>query len=200
MEDRVITVRRISADQAPWLRTVRLAALTDSPSAFGSSLDRELAFADEEWHRRALASSSGDERLTLLAWDGDEVVGIVSGLREPARPETVDLVSMWTRPSVRRSGVGIALVRGVLEWARSTGAARVELWVVQGNTPARRLYARLGFEVTTHHPPRPDDPCAQEVRMVHHLGSPHASTAAMDDLVVDAAAPSCVRPSSRDRR
>lgn len=159
-------VRRITPDQASALRAVRLAALADSPAAFGSTLDRELAFTDDEWRQRATASASGDERLTLLAWEGEEVVGVVGGFRTSAPPDVVDLVSMWTRPSTRRSGVGVALVQGVVDWARSTGAARLELWVVRGNEPAQRLYERMGFHVTDEHQPHPNDPCAQEVRMV----------------------------------
>ena len=163
------TVRRITAGDAAVLRAVRLAALADSPSAFGSSLDRELAFTDDEWLARASASAQGDDRLTLLAWEGDEVVGIVGGLRAAEHPDVVDLVSMWTRPPVRRSGVGAALVQGVLDWARAIGAARVELWVVRGNEPAQRLYERLGFAVTDRYQPHPDDPCAEEVRMALDL-------------------------------
>lgn len=165
-------VRRIAPDEAAALRAVRLAALADSPAVFGSTLDRELAFTDDEWHQRATASASGDERLTLLAWEGDEVVGVVGGFRTPEHPEVVDLVSMWTRPSTRRSGVGVALVQGVLDWARSVGAERVELWVVRGNEPAQRLYERMGFHVTDAHQPHPNDPCAQEVRMVLVLTRP----------------------------
>ena len=159
-------VRRVTADQASALRGVRLAALTDAPTAFGSTLDRELAFTDDEWQQRARSSASGDERITLLAWEGDEVVGVVGAFRTEEHPQVVDLVSMWTRPSVRRSGIGVALVQGVVDWARTFGAERIELWVVRGNEPAQRLYERMGFHVTDDHQPHPNDPCAQEVRMV----------------------------------
>lgn len=161
------TVRRITADEFPALRAVRIAALTDSPAAFGSTLERELAFTDDMWRERASASSAGDARLTLLAWERDEVVGVIGAFRTAAEAPVVELVSMWTRPEVRRSGVAVALVQGVVDWAQSLAdVARVELWVVRGNEPAQRLYERMGFHVTDDVQPSPNDPCAQEIRMV----------------------------------
>ena len=162
----MITVRRITSDEAPVLRAIRLAALTDTPAAFGSTLERELAFDDAEWLGRAAIGSAGDERCTFLAWhDDSRVVGIAGGFVS-LEGEAVDLVSMWTDPSVRRSGTGRRLVDAVVDWARAGGANRVELWVTRGNDPAQRLYESMGFVVTGNHQPLPSDPCRDEIRMV----------------------------------
>lgn len=180
----MITIRRISADQAPVLRTVRLAALADTPDAFSSTLERELAFDDSEWGTRATLAAAGHERCTFFAWHDDgRVVGIVGGYRhhpaarasdgsvegagEAASDEAVvDLVSMWTDPSVRRSGTGRRLIDAVVDWARTAAVSRVELWVMRGNDPAQRLYESAGFVVTGDHQPFPSDPCRDEIRMV----------------------------------
>jgi GNAT superfamily N-acetyltransferase len=45
----------------------------------------------------------------------------------------------------RRNGHGTALAISMLRWAQERGAAHAYLQVVQGNTPARALYAKLGF-------------------------------------------------------
>lgn len=162
----MITVRRIAPNEATVLRAVRLAALADTPAAFGSTLERELAFDDTEWLDRATNSSTGDDRCTFLAWHDDgRVVGIVGGYVEPD-DATVDLVSMWTDPSVRRSGTGRRLIDAVVDWARAAGATRVELWVTRGNDPAQLLYESMGFVVTGDHQPLPSDPCRDEIRMV----------------------------------
>lgn len=168
----MIDVRRITPDEAQVLRAVRLAALADTPAAFGSTLDRELAFDDADWSNRAVAGSVGDERCTFLAWHTDGwVVGIVGGYRlgptEGApTSRAVDLVSMWTDPSVRRAGIGRRLIDAVVEWARTAGADRVELWVTRGNDPAQHLYESMGFTATGDHQPLPSDPCKDEIRMV----------------------------------
>lgn len=156
------TVERIRPDEWALLRSVRLAALTDSPAAFGSTLERELAFGDAEWQSRAAASAAGGERATFLARSGDEVVGIVGGFVEG---DAIELVSMWVAPSARGTGLGRALVHRVVDWAGEVRAECVDLWVVRGNGPAQTLYERMGFAVTDDHQPLPSDPCKDEIRM-----------------------------------
>ncbi len=48
----VVEVRRIGADEWSAFREVRLAALAESPAAFGSTLEREIAFDDDVWQER----------------------------------------------------------------------------------------------------------------------------------------------------
>lgn len=160
-----ITVRRIRPDEARTLKRTRLALLADSPSAFGSTLERELAFPDEVWAERATGSSAGVHRATFLAFDGDTVVGIVGALRAPVASDTIELVSMWITPAARRSGLGRLLVDTVLAWAGDAGARSIELWVTRGNDAALHLYESTGFAVTGDHQPLPSDPCRDEIRM-----------------------------------
>ena len=162
-----IDVRRIAADEWPSFKSVRLAALAESPAAFGSTLEREVAFGDDVWQERARVAAAADERSLFLAWSDGEPVGIVGGMRDDRGH--VELVAMWVSPSVRGQSVGQRLVSAVLEFARAVGASRVELWVVRGNDPAQRLYETMGFTVTGDHQPLPHDPCKDEIRMVHLL-------------------------------
>lgn len=159
----MITVRRVRADEVEAYKRVRLAALADSPSAFGSTYEREVVLTDDEWAARVAGSCTGDARATFLALDGDEVVGLVGGYRDFG--DVTELISMWTDPRARRSGAGRALVNAVLDHARATGASAVELWVTTGNDPAQRLYESMGFEITGDVKPHPNDPCANETRM-----------------------------------
>ncbi|MEE8167030.1 MAG: GNAT family N-acetyltransferase, partial [Myxococcota bacterium] len=72
--------------------------------------------------------------------------------------DTAWLISMWVAPEARGAGVGEALIDAVVDWARSTGTARLLLDVGDDNGPARALYTRKGFaarsEVSTLPPPR----------------------------------------------
>ncbi|HEX4902363.1 MAG TPA: GNAT family N-acetyltransferase [Acidimicrobiales bacterium] len=45
----------------------------------------------------------------------------------------------------RGAGIGVALMAAAVEWARRTGAHKVELERWPWNEPARRLYERFGF-------------------------------------------------------
>jgi GNAT superfamily N-acetyltransferase len=88
----------------------------------------------------------------------------------------VELVSMWTSAAVRGAGIGRRLVDAVIDWARQTGADRVDLWVTRGNDAAAQLYESIGFEVTGDHQPLPSDPCKDEVRMRLPLRAPDRPT------------------------
>ncbi len=167
----MITIRRIEPQQADVLRAIRLTALADAPAAFGSTLERELGFDEAEWVNRARQSATGDERCTFIAWHDDErIAGIAGGYRvDPADPPVVELVSMWTDPSSRRSGTARMLIDAVVAWATDLGAERLDLWVTGGNEPARLLYEATGFTETGDHQPLPSDPCKDEIRMVRDL-------------------------------
>ncbi|MGW7684063.1 N-acetyltransferase family protein [Kribbella sp. NPDC054772] len=56
-------------------------------------------------------------------------------------------------PEAQGRGVGTTLLRRLVERARESGAAAVELHVLQLNR-ARELYERLGFQVIAEEPPK----------------------------------------------
>jgi GNAT superfamily N-acetyltransferase len=143
----VADIRRIEAEDGDLLRRIRLAALLDTPSAFASLHADEANRARAQWSELAVARATGFEQATFLAQASGEVVGIIGGFR-PDSDSTVELVSMWTAPGARRSGVGADLVRAIMTWARAGGAHSVELWVTEDNAPAVRLYQSLGFVAT----------------------------------------------------
>ena len=161
-----VVVERITPERWQDLRTVRLAALADSPGAFLRTLAEEEAYPDDEWQRRASDRAAGDDGTTFLAAVDGELAGVVGAHRLPHDPTTVELVAMWSDPRHRRAGVGRALVDAVVAWAHGD---RVVLWVMRGNDGARAFYERLGFELTDEIVPLPDDPCREEQRMVLRL-------------------------------
>jgi len=158
-------VRRIRPDEGAALRDVRLAALADTPSAFGSSYARESLLTAEDWADRAWEGSAGSERATFFAIADDGIVGLVGGYRPEPTSSCVELVSLWTHPAARRTGVGRLLVDAVFDWARTCGALAVELWVTRGNAGAENLYRETGFVDAGDCQPLPSDPCREEVRM-----------------------------------
>jgi RimJ/RimL family protein N-acetyltransferase len=143
----VTMIERIRPTDWPVLRDLRLAALNDSPDAFGQSYDDAARQSEAEWRATAQASTSGDRRAWFIgrAEPDGAPVGIVQARRRP--PDDCLLFSMWVAPTARRTGAGSALVNAVEAWGRRWGAARIVLWVIAGNESAMRFYDRIGFRI-----------------------------------------------------
>src|SRR3954463_4983471 len=69
--DSEVIVRRAVAGDEPILRALRLRALTDSPAAFGSTYERELARTTADWQRWLTPGA------TFIVEAGEESKGIV---------------------------------------------------------------------------------------------------------------------------
>ncbi len=166
----MVVVREAGPDEWATLRNVRLAALREAPSAFGSTYAREAPFTEQRWRDRLIRDSS----VTLFGYlagagsagDRAEPAGIAGVLEEHG---VADLVSMWVRPAARGRGVGEALVAAAAGWARARDHGILYLWVTETNAPARRLYERCGFAPTGEWQPLPSDPSLPEIRMSRPL-------------------------------
>lgn len=162
-------VRRIRADEGPRLRALRLKALADAPTAFGSTFAEELARPSGHWDRLAGEEALSSTRARFVAEEHERWYGMAAGFVVPGEPGTVQLVSMWVDPTRRRSGFGAALVEAVVQWGRERGARRLQLWVTDTNQQAKSLYARTGFLETGRAQPLPSHPTLQEVLMIREL-------------------------------
>jgi GNAT superfamily N-acetyltransferase len=146
-----VIVLRLAEDDWRQLREVRLAALAEAPTAFGSSLRREQGFDEDRW--RAWARSAA----MFVAVAGDSPVGMAAGVAGTSGGER-KLVAMWVDPGWRGRDTAARLMSSVIDWAGAEGAERVTLWVAQGNESARRLYERRGFRFTGGRKPLPSNP------------------------------------------
>ena len=145
-------VLRAEPDDWQHVRDVRLAALLDSPDAFGSTHAEESERGEEEW-RAWTTGWSGAADQALFAAEEEGWVGIALGVRWQEEPEAVHLYAMWVDPSSRRRGVGRALVEPIGAWARDLGVGRIVLRVTEGNAAAVALYEGCGFADTGEREP-----------------------------------------------
>ena len=153
---------RVSGDDWAAVRAVRLAALAESPAAFGSSLSREQEYGEDRW--RAWTTSAA----VFLLTEGGEPGGVAASVGG-GPGEARALVSVWVQPAWRGQGRVQLLLERVEEWAREQGARRLELWLTRGNLPARRAYERRGYVGTGRSKPLPSNPELVEDEMVLDL-------------------------------
>jgi len=171
----MVLVRETVIDDWQALRDIRLEALRDAPSAFGSSYEREAAFGEPDWLRRiarggnflAFIPEVRASEVRASEVRASEPAGLIGGYPETA--DIVELVSMYVRPKARGRGVGEALVAAVFAWAQARDAKTVHLWVTESNDPARALYERCGFSPTGERQPLPSDPSLDEIAMARPL-------------------------------
>ena len=164
----MVTIERITRENIELFKEVRLNALSESPSAFGSTYAREVAFTHTEWLAR-LERWNGAQGIGFLALDGGKGCGIAGALLDFEDPARAQLVSMWTAPTHRRHGVGQLLVGAVIDWAKSQKIKTLTLMVVSTNGPAIRFYGQLGFANTGRTDPYPNDPTLVECEMSRKL-------------------------------
>lgn len=141
----IVLVRRLTPDDLQLLRDLRLDALREAPTAFGSTYAREATFSDEEWHRRLTNPNAAQ----LVCEDDLGPAGLVAVIADLEEAGVAQLVGMWVKPEVRGTGAAGSLVRAAIEAATAlAGTKLIRLHVLEENLPARRLYERHGFVAT----------------------------------------------------
>jgi ribosomal protein S18 acetylase RimI-like enzyme len=141
-------IRRIKPADAEALREVRLRALLSDPGSFDSDYERESQLPTEEWVRKATEASAGEQKCVFVVAAPEGFAAMAGAYTPDDRPSVRRLYGMWVAPEVRSSGLGQQLVEAITTWSFDGGADEVQLWVVDDNLAAQRLYRRAGFRTT----------------------------------------------------
>ena len=139
-----VVVRRLRSDDTDLLRSVRLAALEESPDAFGETLEGARA---SDWRARTIAGATFADRAVFIAVSHARPIGMVF-VKCASPPEPAFLGGMWVAPEFRRRGVGRALVHQGLNFLRLAGQTELSLWVTRGHHGVLAFYRALGFRDT----------------------------------------------------
>ncbi|WP_427914446.1 N-acetyltransferase family protein [Ramlibacter sp. MMS24-I3-19] len=138
-------IRRLTPIDASIYQALRLAALKELPTAYGSSYDEEK---DAPMTVVEGILAHRPDRGTFGAFRASQLVGLVSVARE-AQHNTAHKGLVWgmyVRPDQRGQGLGRELLLKAIAHARSMpGLLQVNLAVGATNLPALRLYESVGF-------------------------------------------------------
>lgn len=139
------TMKIRATEEQDWiiLKEIRLAALLDSPTAFGVSYQTAITNSNEQWKQRA---SSETQPKFWLAFKDEKVIGMIGAGVDPK--DRYNLIAMWVEPASRGLGIADHLIDAVKFDAINKGFKQIFLDVSPNNLKASRLYKKHGFVFT----------------------------------------------------
>ncbi len=148
--DAQITVINANRADVERVRSLRLAALADSPLDFASDGD------ETTWNASAWGDWLTIARAVWLAARDEQDVGLAALEDAWDEADACYVASVWVTPTARGIGVADALLEALIADASRRAARRLHLDVVATNTRARAFYQRHGFRTVgeARHTPR----------------------------------------------
>ena len=120
---------------------IRIVEMGDAHVAEVARLET-VCFSDP-WSERSIASElSNPLSYWLVALDGDRVAGYVGS--QSVLGES-DMMNVAVDPDYRRQGIAEQLVTELIAALKDRGNYQLTLEVRASNTPAQKLYEKLGF-------------------------------------------------------
>ncbi|HZX29057.1 MAG TPA: GNAT family N-acetyltransferase [Telluria sp.] len=135
----------LTKDEWPVYRMLRLRSLADSPDAFARTVAEEERLPGEYWQSRLIAAAASPRDYPLIAELDGQAVGLTWAKVDADDASVVNFYQVWVAPEARGRGIAAALLQTAIDWSASRGARLARLGVTWGDTPATRLYHRLGF-------------------------------------------------------
>ena len=93
----------------------------------------------------------GKERCWIAEVDG-RPIGHIFLVKYPDQPDTAKLRLLFVDSSIRGMGLGDALVKECIRFARTAGYKKVVLWTQSILVAAHRIYQRAGFKLVKEEP------------------------------------------------
>ena len=126
------------------LREIRLEALQNHPTAFGSDLESEINRPLSFWEE--MLADQVHNIVFVAEFEGIflGMTGIYIRDRVKLR-HTGNIWGVYVKPNWRGLGIAEQIIKSSLEWAEEMSLQQVKLAVVTTNASAIRLYKHCGF-------------------------------------------------------
>ena len=142
-------IRELTNTDAAEYRPLRLRALKEHPTAFGSSYEQQKDWPLEVFAERLSETPGSTDSFLLGCFVEGNLVGSIGIFRhpEPKSRHLATIVGMHVAAELQGRGYGRALLGAALERARKMpGLLIVHLAVESTNEAAKSLYQSFGFE------------------------------------------------------
>jgi len=140
-DGRTVVIRRAEPQDAE-----AVIAHVNAIGAEGIHIMTERLLLTPKEKRVVFRKADGESGLYIVAVIGGEIVGTadIARGRQSKNRHTASL-GIALRRDIRGVGLGMAMMRTMIAWARSVGIRKLTLGVFARNIPALALYRRLGF-------------------------------------------------------
>jgi RimJ/RimL family protein N-acetyltransferase len=135
-----IEIVTATADHVDRLRALRLAALKDTPDAFGAKYEDEVIKPISEWQDRLK-----NTHWCFVVADGVDVGLLAVDRAEKDRNSDCWLSSWWIKDALRGSGISKSMLTWLEQLCRENNWKKIGLGVWPENIRAITAYKKLGF-------------------------------------------------------
>lgn len=142
-----ILIRHAQTADINSLRELRLEALQNHPSSFGSDYSENILKPITYWEE--ILTIDNEEEALFFAEYHDQLVGM-AGISRRVSKKNMHSAGIWgvyVKTEWRGRHIAEALIQSCLNWARQLNVVVVKLGVVTNNPSAISCYKRCGFTI-----------------------------------------------------
>lgn len=138
-----VKIRRAGLEDLDGIVECQLAVWRSIEGLIPGNMWKKVKRMDSEEHRKRLRNTLSEERTAILLAEVEgKVVGTVHG---SLRGGVFHLGFLGVKPGYRRRGIGLKLLKSIVDEAKRMGAHKVSLYTVPTLKEAIRLYVKEGF-------------------------------------------------------
>lgn len=144
----MLEIRLLVEDNAHEYWDLRTQALQEIPEAFGMSYEEAMAIENPIDEVKAVTNAEKEDFYGVFL--NDELVGAATLVQEASvkMSHRANIGAVYVSQKARGTGAGSALIQKIIEDAQANPILeKLNLSVVTTNTPAVKLYEKLGFKI-----------------------------------------------------
>ncbi len=112
------------------------------------TLQHQLGPMDETWLNATL-SASATEGATWAVSHNRELIAVVEIAFDLQRRSTAAITALATKPTLRRRGIGRAVLQQILNHYQNQGITEYTAFIAQDNITGQRCAEKVGFRAVT---------------------------------------------------